>query len=133
MLKKMLFALVPMMLIAVSVRAEDNLLAGVSVNDIQDAAIAIEEPGMNADVDGLLADADAASGDDEAVEACFRSFGYRSYGHGCGYGYGGYGYSYGYNCYRPCYSPCYSSYYVYRPVSYYTYCAPVYTSYWGCW
>ena len=129
MLKKMLFALVPMLLIAVTVRAEDDLLAGLSVNEIQDAAIAIEEPGLDADVDSLLANADEATGD-EAVEACFRSFGYRSYGYGCGYGYG---HSYGYSCYRPCYSPCYSSYYVYRPVSYYSYCAPVYTSYWGCW
>jgi hypothetical protein len=130
MLKKMLFALVPMMLIAVTVRAEDNLLADLSVNDIQDAAIAIEEPGLDADVDGMLAEADSATGD-EAVEACFRSFGYRSYGHGCGYGYG-YGHSY-HHCYSPCYQPCYSSYYVYRPVTYYHYCAPVYTSYWGCW
>jgi hypothetical protein len=130
MLKKMLFALVPMMLIAVTVRAEENLLADISIGDVQDAAIAIEEPGLDADVDGLLASADSASGDDEAVEACFRSFGYRSYGYGGGYGYG---YGHGYNCYRPCYSPCYSSYYVYRPVTYYHYCAPVYTNYWGCW
>jgi hypothetical protein len=128
MLKKMLFALVPMMLIAVTVRAEDDLLADLSVNDVQDAAIAIEEPGLDADVDSLLADADSATGDD-AVEACFRSFGYRSYGYGGGYGYG---HSY-HNCYRPCYTPCYSTYYVYRPVTYYHYCAPVYTSYWGCW
>ena len=126
MLKKMLFALVPMMLIAVTVRAEDNLLADISASDVQDAAISIEEPGLDADVDALLADADSASSDDEAVEACFRSFGYRSYGYGCGYGYGD-------SCYRPCYTPCYSTYYVYRPVTYYHYCAPVYTSYWGCW
>lgn len=130
MLKKMLFALVPMMLIAVTVRAEDDLLADISAGNVQDAAIAIEEPGLDADVDALLAGDDSASSDDEAVEACFRSFGYRSYGYGGGYGYG---YGHSYSCYRPCYTPCYSSYYVYRPVTYYHYCAPVYTSYWGCW
>lgn len=129
MLKKMLFALVPMVMIVSAVRADEDLLAGVSVADIQDAAVAIEEPGLDVDVDGMLAEADDATGD-EAIEACFRSFGYRSHGYGCGYGYG---YSYGYSCYRPYYNPCYSTYYCYRPVTYYHYCAPVYSSYWGCW
>ena len=62
---------------------------------------------------------------EDAIEACFRRFGYR---------YGGWGY--GYRCYRPYYSyrVCHPTYYCYRPVYHYS-CYPVvtyYRSYWGC-
>ena len=127
MLKKVLFAVVPMLLLAGNVFAGDFLteLSGAKADSISDAAIAIEDVGLDGiDVDRLAANAGEKS--DEAVEACFRRFGYNH----CNYGYG-----YNYNCYRPCYSynySCYQPYYCYRPV-YYTYtCAPVYYSYWGC-
>ena len=128
MLKKMILAAVPMMfLVSISV-AEDNFLADFDVSSIQDADISIEEAGFDVDFDDL---ANNAGQDEEAIEACFRSF---------GYGYRSYGY--GYNCYRPCYRHCYRHCYrpcyrhcyysCYRPVYYHTY-YPVYRNYWGCW
>lgn len=136
MLKKFLFAVAPMMLVASSVMADDNALlakvASMDLNGAQNAAADFQQADDNlgqADVDALLGD-DDASGED-AIAACFRrigfGYGYRRY---CGYrSYYGYGYGYGYGCYRPyrsCYSPCYS---YYRPVCY----TPIYNSYWGCW
>ncbi len=128
MIKKMIFAVVPMMLLATVAMAEDSLLKGLDLGDIQDAEISIDAASLDVDFDKLADNVDG----DEAIEACFRSFGY---GYG-GYGYGGYGYGYGgygYGCYRPCYNYCYNSYYCYRPVVYYNTCyTPCYTSYWGC-
>ncbi len=124
-IKKALFAIVPVCMIATVGVADDDLfneLSTVSVDSISDADIAIEESFADIDVDALL-DGTTADNDD-AVEACFRRFGYRSYRH---YGHYGYGYRYGcgYRTFRSCYTP---SYYCYRPV--YSYC-PSY-SYWGC-
>jgi hypothetical protein len=126
MLKKVMFAVVPMLLLAGNVFAGDFLteLSGTKANSISDAAIAIEDDGLGGiDVDGLAANAGGKS--DEAVEACFRRIGYNH----CNYGYG-----YGFNhCYRPCYTySYYQPFYCYRPV-YHTYvCAPVCYNYWGC-
>lgn len=124
MLKKFLLAMVPMIMLAANVFAEDDVLkdvANLKASAITDAEIKIDDPTANIDVDAL---AENASGEKkDAIEACFRRFGY-----GGGYGnyYGGY-----HSCYSPCYTYsyyCYQPYYVcYRPV--YTY----YTSYWGCW
>lgn len=136
MLKRMFFAVAPLMLVASSVMADDSLLLKVASMDLDgasdaSAAVADADELGQADVDALLGD-DEGSGE-EAIAACFRRIGY-------GYGYRSYGYrSYGYrsfyrpyNCYRT-YSHCY------RPVTY-SYCAPVYhsytpiyRSYWGCW
>ncbi|EAQ79190.1 hypothetical protein [Blastopirellula marina] len=127
MLKKVLFAIVPVFLFTVALRADDTL--GLNLSNIQDADVSIVDESFDIDVDQLASNAGAES-EDEAVEACFRSFGYRSYGYrnygGYGGGYGGHGYGYGYNCYRPYYS-CYRPVY-YAPVCY----TPCYTSYWGC-
>jgi len=113
MLKKLILAAVPMMFVATIAVAEDDLLADLDVNSIQDAEISIEQAGFDVDFDEL---ADNAGEEDEAIEACFRRFGY---------------YGYGYRCYRPCY---YRTYYYscYRPVYYHSY-YPVYRHYWGCW
>ena len=124
MLKKMILAAVPMMLLATIAVAEDNFLADLDVASIQDADIAIEEAGFDVDFDSL---SENAGGDDEAIEACFRSFGYHGWGHRYYGGCYNYGYNYGYNyCYRPVYYSCYT------PVYYHT-CYPVYRNYWGCW
>ena len=120
MLKKLILAAVPMMFVAVVAVAEDDFLADLDITSIQDADISIEEAGFDVDFDSL---SENAGGDDEAIEACFRRFGYRSWG----YNYYRPCYNYGYNyCYRPVYYSCY------RPVYYHTY-YPVYRNYWGCW
>ena len=77
-----------------------------------------------ADVEALLSDGTESS--DESIAACYSS--YRTYQ------------AHGYTSY---YTPTYYSYnyrtaYHYRPVHYYapvsySYSAPVYRSYWGCW
>ncbi len=125
MLKKVLFAIAPMILVATSVMADDSLLNDVAKMDlsaISDAQIEIEDFDLNSvDVDALAGEANGES--EDAIEACFRRFGY-----GCGWNY--------YGCYRPhfySYSYCHPSFYCYRPVYYYTYCTPViYRYYWGC-
>ncbi|TWT93936.1 hypothetical protein [Stieleria varia] len=140
MLKKILFAVVPMLMIAGTVSADNDLLnqlASMNDNGITASAPAdvdTDDKLGQADVDALLGDED--NGED-AVAACFRRVGYgygRSYGHS--YGYRSYGYS---SCYSPCYSyytPSYYSYSYCRPTYYYTpvvtHYTPVYTSYWGC-
>lgn len=135
MLKTVLFAAVAMTVLTVSsVRAEDDLLsevANLNASSISDADNAIQEDALaGVDVEGLASKAGTEKSG-EAIEACFRRFGwgggcYNSYNYGC--------YNYGYNhCYRP-YFNCYPTYvHCYRPVyqvSYVTY--PVYTHYWGC-
>lgn len=128
MLKKLLLSVVPMFLFATLVMAEDDLLsdvAGLKASAIQDASIAIEDGSLDGlDVDGLAADASGGKSD-QAIEACFRRFGY-----GGGYHHGCYNYGYSYNCYQPCYT-YYQPLYCYRPVTYQV-CYPVYTHYWGC-
>jgi hypothetical protein len=123
MLRKILFAMVPMALV-LSVVSADDTLPDLNLAEISDAAIEIDTASLDGlDVDGLVTDAGSEDSED-AIEACFRRFGYRR----CGYGYG-----YGYGCYRPYYSYryCYPTYYCYRPVHYYAY--PIaYGGYWGC-
>ncbi len=151
MFKKFLSAVVPMMLVATSAFAGDDLLATIANLEGADNAAQVEDAETlgQADVDALLGDDDDASGE-EAVAACYRrGFGnsYGSYG-----GYGGYnsysnynsycGYSNynSYGGYSSYCSPSYSYNYCYTPVTY-SYCAPVtyscyspcYNSYWGCW
>ncbi len=134
MLKRFLFAVAPMVLVASSVMADDSLLTAVAKMDLADTQdkVAQADPSEDlglADVESLLNDGEEASSED-AIAACFRRIGF-----------GGYR-SYGYNhcSYNSWYSPCYSSYsYSYcQPVTYsytpcYTYYTPCYTSYWGCW
>ena len=133
MLKKVFFAIAPMMLVASSVAADDSLLLKVAKMDLSGAGSATVEVDSadelgQADVDALLGD-DEQSGE-EAIAACFRRIGY-------GYRYGGYrscyrsfGYRSWYNCY-----PNYRYRYCYRPVTFpvYTTYTPIYSSYWGCW
>ena len=124
MLKTLMLTITSLALLSTVTMADDDLLAELSTFDvaaIADADISIEDDMLaDLDVDQLSADAGT---EDDAIEACFRRFGYRSYG--------GYGYNYGcYNYCRPCYRPCYQHYYVHRPVYTVTYC-PVYT-HWGC-
>ncbi len=125
MLKRILLAVVPLALLATTVFAEEDVLnhvANLKVAAITDAQASIDDPTANLDIDSLSEQAGSGKSD-QAIEACFRRFGYGGYG-----GYGGYSnycyspyYSYSYYCYQPYYQVCY------RPV--YTY----YTSYWGCW
>ena len=136
MLKKFLFAVAPMVLVASSVMADDSLLSSVAKMDL-DGAVAdtsqvdADDDLGQADVDALLGEGEEQSAE-EAVAACFRriGYGYRSYGYRS-YGYRSYGYRSWCNpCYRSYYS--YPSLHCYRPVSYSCY-TPVYSSYWGCW
>jgi hypothetical protein len=125
MLRKLLFAIVPMVLAVSTVSADETI--DLNLSNINDAAIEIEDVSLDGlDVDALADKADG-EGSDEAIEACFRRFGYRHRG----YRYGGYGYS----SYRPYYSyrQCYPTYYCYRPVHYYSYPVVSYhRNYWGC-
>ena len=128
MLKKVLFALVPMVMLVGTVKADDSLF-NISLAEVTDADNMIEEVSLDGlDVDQLASEAGES---DEAIEACFRRFGYRRHA-GYGYGYNHYRYNYGH--YNYCYRPAYRSYYCYKPVVYTTYCyRPVhYVQYWGC-
>jgi len=135
MLKRILFAVAPIVMIFGTVSADDDLLKSLASMDTNSIVAADTVDGALEDTDDFgQADVDALMGDDDkdedAVAACFRRIGYgygRGYGHH--YGYRSYGYGYGHGCYRPSYSyyrPCYS---YYRPVTYHV---PVYTSYWAC-
>jgi len=136
MFKRILFAVAPMMLVAGSVMANDDLLSSITKLDLNGAAATSAQddqvdPLGQADVEDLLSDGEEQS-TEEAVAACFRRIGY-----GYGYGYRGYR-SCGYYGYRSWCSPVYRTYYsypalsCYRPCTY-SYYTPVYTSYWGCW
>ena len=127
MLKKFLLAMIPMAFMVATVWAEEDVLkdvANLKASAITDAQISIDDPTAALDVDALANNAGTEKKTD-AIEACFRRFGYGGYSNYC--------YNYGYSsyCYQPCYTYsyyCYQPYYVaYRPV--YSYC----TSYWGCW
>ncbi|TWT78934.1 hypothetical protein CA13_03310 [Planctomycetes bacterium CA13] len=131
MLNRILFAVAPMILVASSVVAEDNLLSKIANMDLNDSIASVTDSDNlgQADVDSLLNEGEEASGE-EAIAACFRRIGY-------GYRHGGYRSYHSY--YRPCYNTYsygYSSSYYPRYRSYtpcYSYYTPVYTSYWGCW
>lgn len=141
MFKKLMLAVVPVMMMAGSAFADDNaadadLAIDASTIAVADANIVDTSPDI--DVDQLAADA----GQDkkvDAIEACFRRCGYSNHGWGGGFRscYGGYNSCYGgySSCYSPCYQPYYSytSYCVARPVYYSPYvCQSAYSSYWGC-
>ena len=94
MLKRIFFAVAPLMLIAGTVVADDDLLSAVAKLDA-DKPTAAETEEMDdlgqADVDALLGEGEEEG--EEAIAACFRrirygygyrSFGYRGYGH-CSY------------------------------------------------
>ena len=120
MFKNVTLVLVSMFVLASTAMADDDLLSELASSkgaNINDATVEIEDISMDLDVDELAKNADGEEAD--AIEACFRRFGYRSWGWG-----------YGYRCFRPYYS-CYTYYrpYFCRPI--YNYCAPI-VSYWGC-
>lgn len=144
MLKRILFTVAPMVLVASSVTADDNLLAKIALlngGDMQSTEASLDGPdemGQN-DVDALLGDDEDASSED-AIAACFRRVGYGYNRHSYRQSYRSYGHNY--SCYRPtyrhynycapvqrCYTPVQNCY---TPVHYQTY-TPCYTSYWGCW
>ena len=129
MLKRIFFAVAPLMLIAGTVTANDDLLSAVAKLDADKSNVAQADEMDNlgeADVEALLGEGEEDS--EEAIAACFRRIRY-------GYGYRSYGYRscYSFRCYSPVYYnyPCYTNY-CYRPVyrSCYT---PIYSNYWGCW
>lgn len=118
MFKKVTLVLVSAFFLASTAMADEDLLSELASSkgaNIADATVEIEEIGMDFDVDELATNADGVETD--AMEACFRRFGYRSWGHS-------------YNCFRPYYS-CYSYYRPYFCQPIYNYCAPI-VSYWGC-
>ena len=134
MLKKFVFAMIPMIMLAGTAMGEDDLLAkigGLDVNSIGAASADIQDFDLgNVDVDGLT-DAEDGEGED-AIAACFRRIGY---GYGGGHGFGHRHYSFN-NWHRPMYNHHYSynfcqPLYCYQPVRY-TYYTPIYTNYWGC-
>ena len=137
MFKKLMMAVVPMLMAACSVQADDvtsdsGASIEIDVASISDASVEIVEAALDVDVDQLAANAGKAEKTD-AVEACFRRCGYQS----CGWG-GNYG------CWNSCYNNCYSNYSCYQPYySYTSYCCvrPVYYTscvcqplyqHWGC-
>jgi len=119
MLKKFALALMPLALLATSsVKADDDL--SVDVASITDAAVEIETADLDIDVDALSAD--AGEDTEDAIEACFRRFGYRYRGWG--------GYRHWGGCYNYC-RPLYSyRSFCYTPI--YHVCRPIYNCYWGC-
>ena len=128
MFKKLMFAVVPMLMLAGTTFADDDAALTIDASTIAVADANIVDTDLNIDVDQLATDAGKENKTD-AIEACFRRCGYSNYGWGGGYN----------SCYNSCYSPCYQPYYSYtsyccaRPV-YYTacICQPVYQYYWGC-
>lgn len=132
MFKKLMFAVVPVLMLVGTTFADDGLT--IDASTIADADVNIVDMALDIDVDQLAAAAGTEKKTD-AIEACFRHCGYSSHGWG-----GGYSSCYSnYHCYQPYYS--YSSYCCARPVYYTSYCQPTYsyscyqpcyTSYWGC-
>jgi len=117
MFKKVFVVLASLFVLTSTVMADDDLLSELASNkgaNIVDSQVEVEEIGLDLDVDQL---AENAEGEEDAVEACFRRFGYRSFG---------WGYRYA-RPYYSCYSRCYNHFYT--PV--YNYCRPA-ISYWGC-
>jgi len=126
MLKKFVLAFMPLTLLA-SANADD---LSIDVASIADAEVEIVENDFDVDVDALAADAGEES-EEQAVEACFRRFGYNYRSWGCGYRnscYSGY--------YNNCYSYC-RPLYSYRTICYSppvcrVIATPIYHYYWGC-
>ncbi len=133
MLKRILLAIVPVTMLAASVQADENELV-INAASITDAGAELVEINLDVDVDQLTADAGSEEPAD-AIEACFRRFGYGGRGWGGGWGRhwgGGYGGGYGYwNQCRPFYN--YTAYHCVRPLYHCGYAAaPIYNHYWGC-
>lgn len=126
-LRNLVFAIVPAMVLACTARADDNdlmsELANVDSLAIADADINVEDFDLgDLDVDQLTSA--AGQDDDQAVEACFRRIGYHSYSRHYYPSYSHHHYYPTYTYYRPLYH--HHTYYT-------TYYTPVYHhSYWGC-
>lgn len=124
MLKNLMLALVPLTMLASSVNADDELT--IDVSTIADVDISIVEATLDVDIDQLTADAGTEENSD-AIEACFRRFGYRYRGW-CGGHYRG--------CYNRCYNYCRPLYsyrtICYTPPVYRCVVTPIYHYYWGC-
>lgn len=121
MLKKLIFALVPLAMISATANADDGLT--IDASSIRDAEVEIVDTDLDIDVDQLAADASEDT-ESDAIEACFRRMRYNCRSWGRGYrNYGCYNYC------RPLYSYRTINYChpVYRAVA-----APVYHYYWGC-
>lgn len=132
MFKKLMFAVVPMLMLAGSAFADDDAALSIDASTITVADASVVDTSLDIDVDQLAADAGKESRVD-AIEACFRRCGYSN----CGWG-GGYRSCYG-SCYNSCCHSCYQPYYSYtsyccaRPLYYAAYvCQPVCQYYWGC-
>jgi hypothetical protein len=135
MFKSITLAMAAMLFAVGSVKADDLMkdLENMDLASISDASAEIEE----FDLDGLDVDqlAENAGEETDAIEACFRRFGYRRCGWGGYRNYCGYR---TYRTYRHCYNyGCgygYSPYHCYRPIVHHCYsqCLPVITNYWGC-
>ena len=132
MLKKFVLALMPLTLLATSVKADDELT--IDIASISDANVEIVENQLDLDVDALTADA-GTENSETALEACFRRIGYNCNS----WGYGSYYnscYNSCYNYYGGCHSYCQPLYsyntVTYCPPVYRTVLTPVYHYYWGC-
>lgn len=129
MLKRILFAVVPMTMLLAGVRAEDSDLT-IDVASITDATAEITEASLDVDVDKLASETEIGTKKvADAIEACFRSCGYYGGYNNWNCGYSNWGCSYTSYCYQP----CYSTFYYVRPVYQCTYAvAPICSYYWGC-
>ena len=96
MFKKLMFAVVPVLMLAGTTFADDAALT-IDASTIADADVNIVDNALDIDVEQLAADAGTDKKTD-AIEACFRHCGYSSY---CCQP----TYSYNYSC-----QPCYTSY-----------------------
>lgn len=124
MLKRILFAVMPLAMVASTVEADDIDDLNIDVSSITDADVEIVEASLDVDVDRLASEA-AEDNMDEAIEACFRRFRghYRNwhFGHRA------------WHCYRPYYRPCYRAFHCVRPIYHIAHvCTPIYNCYWGC-
>lgn len=148
MLKNITLAVVALLFVGATAKANDDLLdqvAGMDLSQITETVSEVDDFDLDGlDIDELAAEAGNDS-DSDAIEACFRrmnrgyrggsrgysSYGHRSYGHRS-YGHRSYSSCYrGYNsCYRTNYYShnCYRPLYCCRPVTV-NYCAPVCQTY----
>jgi hypothetical protein len=133
MFKKLMFAVVPVLVLAGSAFADDDAAISIDASTITVADANVVDAALDINVDQLASDAGKESKVD-AIEACFRRCGYSNYGWG-----GSYNSCYNSYCSSPYFSSCYQPYYSYtsyccaRPLYYATYvCQPVCQYYWGC-
>jgi len=135
MFKKMMLALAPVVMIAGSALAGDDVLdqfANLDATAINDAVVNTGDEGLSFDLDNASSSADELDQVD-AIESAFRRYGGH---HGGSYGYQHRNYCY--PSYNYGYQHHYTYYNVYRPVYHcspvvYSTCyTPCYTAYWGC-